>query len=552
MWWVALFFDRLALDLVRLGSAPAGRAATTAEREAPPARHGATSADADPPLAICDRQRILDADDLARAHGVAPGMKRASALALASTLVLREHDDAQRQAAIESLAAWALQFTPSVSLQSDLAFGELDDTLRPCGLLLEVAPSLRCFGGGAALLRRLREGLCAIGLPARVGVAPSATAAWLFARHRDGLHAGAAELEGTLRALPAALLARTTAQRATLDAIGARHVDDLLALPRAGLARRCGRALLDELDRALGRQPEPRRWFEAPERFDARIELLAQVEHAEALLFTARRLLEQLAGWLAARHGGLRECVVHAEHDRRYGGDSRPDTRLEIRLADPSRDPERLCGLLRAKLAVTRLVAPVRALRLRCDEVLPLPGASESLFPGDDTAREGVARLVERLQARLGPREVQRLQVAADHRPEAAWRAVPADASHRPKAGAAAAGATTVAPHTDAATHAPRTDAATAHAAVACLPRPLWLLDSPIPIGERNSRPWWRSALTLLAGPERIESGWWDGAPVQRDYFVAEDETHVLYWIYRERLAPEDTRAGWFVHGRFG
>lgn len=511
MWWFGLFFDRLSLDVARCGADGPGDDAR--------------------PLAICDRLRILDADDGARALGVTPGMKRAAALALAPALRLCERDDANERATIDSLAAWALQFTPAVSVQSDLPFGELDDTPRPCGLLLEVAPSLRYFGGSAALLAQLRQGLRALGFPARIGAAPTAAAAWLFARHRDDLHADEAGLEAAVRSLPAALLARSRPQRETLDAIDARRIDDLLALPRAGLARRCGRALLDELDRALGRQPEPRRWFEAPERFETRIELLAQVEHAEVLLFAARRLLERLAGWLAARHCAVRELTVHAEHDRRSGRERRADTLLAIRLADPSRDPDRLCALLREKLAVTRLPAPVRALRLCCDEVLALPGTSGQLFPAPGAARESLARLIERLQARLGPRQVQRLALVADHRPEVAYRIEAVDA---PPASARA------------------TDLLPAGAPVANLPRPLWLLRDPIAISERNNRPWWHSALTLLAGPERIEGGWWDASLVQRDYFIAEDEGHVLYWIYRERLAPDDARRGWFVHGRFG
>ena len=43
--------------------------------------------------------------------------------------------------------------------------------------------------------------------------------------------------------------------------------------------------------------------------------------------------------------------------------------------------------------------------------------------------------------------------------------------------------------------------------------------------------------LILLAGPERIESGWWDGHPVVRDYFVAGNAAQAVLWIYRERLA---------------
>ncbi len=53
--------------------------------------------------------------------------------------------------------------------------------------------------------------------------------------------------------------------------------------------------------------------------------------------------------------------------------------------------------------------------------------------------------------------------------------------------------------------------------------------------------------LTLLAGPERIESGWWDGAAEARDYFVAADAEGRRFWIFQER-EPTPT---WFLHGVF-
>jgi protein ImuB len=57
------------------------------------------------------------------------------------------------------------------------------------------------------------------------------------------------------------------------------------------------------------------------------------------------------------------------------------------------------------------------------------------------------------------------------------------------------------------------------------------------------------TSLKLLRGPERIESGWWDGARIARDYFVAQDQHAVRYWIYRER---DHEQPRWFLHGVFG
>ena len=484
MFWIAVHCPRLALDRALRG-------------------HPAPV----PPVAICDRRQVLQANEAAEAAGLRAGTRRATALSLAAGLRVIEHDGAAAREALEQVAGWLLQFTPCVALQDD------------DGVVMEVEASLRLFGGEPALLARIRAGLDALGYAARIACAPTAAAAWLLARWRDGARIEhASRLVAGLAPLPVELVASAAPHREALAAIGVRRFADLARLPRDGLARRFGPALLDEVDAALGRVPEPRRWFEAPARFGARLELLAQVEHAEALLFGARRLLAQLVGWLGARQAAVREWTLVAQHDG--GRHACDDTRLELRLAQPGRDLDRMIGVLRERLAALRLPAPVHTLRLECERVVALPGGAGELFPGSGSEDEGLARLVERLQARLGRDGVQRLGLEADHRPELACRLEPLDGPVR------------------------RVDVP-----LPGMPRPLWLLESPLPLAERDRRPWWHGPLTLLAGPERIETGWWDGQPVQRDYFVAEGEAGWV-WIFRTR--GTDAEIGWFLQGVFG
>jgi protein ImuB len=376
MRWIAVHCHRLALDATLRGRAEA------------------------PAVAICDRLQVLHASDTALAAGVRPGQRRATAQSLAAGLTLIEHDPRLERAALEQVAGWLLQFTPATSLQP------------PEGVLLEVEASLRLFGGLGRLLARIREGLAELGFAVRLADAPTAAAAWLLARWTDGASIAHESLLGAgLAPLPVDLVASAAPHRDALAAIGVRRVGDLTRLPRAGLARRYGPALLAELDAALGRQAEPRAWFVAPPVFAARIELLAGVEHAEALLFAARRLLLELAGWLGARQAATREALLTGEHEG--GRHARPPTRIELRLAQPSRDAERLVAVLRERLAAVRLPAPVHGLRLDCTRVAALPHRAGDLFPVADGDPEGLSRLIERLQARLGREHVQRLLLAS-------------------------------------------------------------------------------------------------------------------------------------------
>lgn len=474
------------------------------------------------PLAICDHQMVLLASDTAVERGVRPGMPKATARALLPDLALTSRDPVRELAALQQAACWALQFTPRVSLQfasTESRYGR--ESLTRSGILLEIGASLRLFGGRDSLLERLRTGLASLGFHPMISGAPNPSAAWLMALVQDGAFADdEAQLRRRIASLPVAVFDEAASHLDTLRSIGVRTARDLLLLPRAGIAHRFGKRLLDALDRALGRIPEPRAWFEAPEVFEGRLEMLAQVETAEALMFGARRLITELGGWLMARHGATRRFELGAEHDEP------PASLFEVRFAAPVRTVERMTSVLGEVLCGRRLRAPVHTLRLRCDDIEVLPEHSPDLFPTPvQQGEESLGQLVERLQARLGREQVQRLLTAEDHRPEAAYRIAPFEPGISPRT--------------------------TAHRA-GCLPRPTWLLPRPIPIEERNSRPFWRGPLTMLAGPERIESGWWDGRAVQRDYFIATDESGHLLWLYRERRADAATGDGWFIQGRFG
>ena len=274
--------------------------------------------------------------------------------------------------------------------------------------------------------------------------------------------------------------------------IGVRTLGELLALPREGLGQRCGARVLDELAQALGETPEARAWFAPPPRFEATLELPAPAAQAEALLFGARRLLVQLAGLLAARHEGVRGFRLE------LGA-----TALQVGLASATRDPGRMAQVLGERLGQMTLKQPVETLRLEAGDFAPLPGANAALF-GDPAAQaEGWARLAERLRARLGHAAVGGLAVQPDHRPEHAWRCVePGEWDPREY-------------------RAPG-------------PRPLWLMEA------RKLA----DGFELLAGPERIESGWWDGDDAKRDYFVARLANRSLAWVYRES-------GEWYLHGLF-
>ncbi|MGQ3053016.1 MAG: DNA polymerase Y family protein, partial [Roseateles sp.] len=88
------------------------------------------------------------------------------------------------------------------------------------------------------------------------------------------------------------------------------------------------------------------------------------------------------------------------------------------------------------------------------------------------------------------------------------------------------------------------------------LPQPTWALREPLKLAIRNQRPVYQGELQLLAGPQRIESGWWDrdeiagqGRLVVRDYWLAESRHAGLLWLFQTR---QDDSVAWYLHGIFG
>lgn len=228
-------------------------------------------------------------------------------------------------------------------------------------------------------------------------------------------------LARVLDGLSVSLLPVTQAHRDAFSHVGCTTLADLRQLPRSGVVRRFGGGILDLLAQAYGTRPDPRESFRAPASFHAQLELPSRVDNADALLFAARRLIVQLAGWLSAHHAALSGYTLLLEHE--LASRHAPKTSsLKVAWAIPSRDAEHLIWLLREKLNQTVLAAPVIELKLVADQIGEYAGQSDTLFPMPESDGDSIARLLERLSARLGPENVLQMSVQDDHRPERAMR----------------------------------------------------------------------------------------------------------------------------------
>jgi protein ImuB len=468
----------------------------------------------DPGSVVLEQERVLVASPGARAAGVQPGMRRGGVLMLLPDARIHERAPTLEFDARQAVALALLQYTPQVTEAEEAT------------LLMDIGASLRLFGGIRALSARVRENVAALGFTAYIGCAPTARGAWLLARARAGRAIQMESLVRRLDLLNVLLAPPARAYAAWFEGIGCTTLGELRRLPRPGLQRRCGGALLELLDAAYGLSPELFEWIAPPDTFSARLELFDRIEDAELLLAGARRLLLQLTGWLCARQLAVERITLKLEHER--GRVARPPTIVEVALAEPAWRDEHLVRLLKERLARLVLDAPVIGLGLEALQVQPMAPPNESLFPEPGGTEEDRMRMLELLAARLGADNVLQPLVKADYRPEQANVWVPVQQKVR-----------------DAARDARMPPD------VMSLPRPTWLLAKPIALLMRNHRPFYGSPLRMASNPERIEAGWWNG-PQTRDYFIAEGQDHTLYWVYRERIGLEDAEPRWFLHGLFG
>lgn len=466
-----------------------------------------------------DRQRrVLACNAQALRRGVRPGHALNAAMALCADIRLLPRDTHHEAHLLERLANWAQQYTPAVSLE------------LPNELLLEVRGSLRLFDGAAALVEKVHAALRAQHIDAGTALSATARSALWLARGGGGhCIAPPAKLKSLLAVLPVSCLHWTLEMEMRLARFGVQTVGDLLRLPRADLARRIGADCARELDCALGRQREIRALHHPPQRYEDHVTLDFEVETVPLLEAILIRRLDFLQRHLQARDLALSKLRIELLHREQK------NTPLHIGLAAPTADMGHVARLLGEHLARIILPQPVSELRLRVHRLLAAEARSIHLFQkgeGDKLGREeGMHRLLERLRARLGEDAVMSLQLRADHRPEKTQVLVKVSqiASSMPL---------------------PRLP-----------PRPLWLLQEPLRLGA-GLRP---RAMHLLRGPERIETGWWDGEPIARDYYVAQDAQGALCWIYREQavLLPSSRRKpgsikdkdgdeAWYLHGWFG
>jgi protein ImuB len=479
---------------------------------------------------IAGAPRIVATNAAAEAFTLRIGDTLADARAKAGFLQAEAADPAADEAALRRLALWATRYSPAVSL--------FDAASGADGFFIEIAGSAHLFGGEKALLTDLTQRLESFGLPVRPAIAATPGAAIALSRFhpRRGLVLRAGEEIRALSDLPIEALRLSEATSRTLRRLGLKRIGALIDKPRAPFAARFEAELLERLDQAIGRKPEPLA-FIAPDAVYRRLQRLVEpVMTQDAVLALAAKLMSGLVEDLRRDDRGARNLRLSL-----YRVDGRAKI-VDIGLGRPSRDATHVLRLIRLKLergeddvdpgfgfeAVSLAVTTAEPLRARQTE---LAGAAQSAEQA-----ERCAALIDSLVQRLGAGSVRQIEPRESHLPEKAESS------------------------SEAASEAPSWPAPDTTRL-----RPLLFLRRPelaeevlalVPDGPpRRFR--WRGAthgVVLAQGPERIAGEWWRHGkePPTRDYYLVENERGRRLWMYREGLYERETASPrWFVQGFF-
>ncbi len=454
----------------------------------------------------------------ARLEGIHEGARVVDMRALCPNVQIAYADTGGDAAALAKLALWTRRWCPWTAVDGR------------DGLVLDTTGSDHLWGGEAAMLRDIEERLSLIGLSASLAAAPTHGAAWAMARMGGVRRVVTAEkLAQDMAALPARALRLDGDTQLLLKRLGLKTVGDLAAVPRMSLARRFNRAALPQnpllrLDQMMGRLAEPVNAADDPPRFAVQARLAEPVEDPTPHL---PGLCAELCTGLDTAGFGARRVTVTVF---RTDGEVRDIT---VATAHATRDPAHICRLFDGKLEQIDPGFGFDLITLAASQAETLEVVQTRLDGQADTSAE-LARLVDRLSARLGAHAVRCPVPTPSHIPERAaqWRPAMAGPPPAPQA----------------------------------LPdRPLRLFDHPeevrvvyaVPEGPPAQFIWRKQThrVVRFAGPERIAPEWWRDMPGTRlrDYYRIEDDRGRRIWLYRDGVL-DDGRGEtprWFVHGVF-
>ncbi len=441
------------------------------------------------PIAIVDNQRfgIVQCNALATEQGLKVGMGLGSASAICQQLQVHPYDEKVEQQSLYHVAQWLYMVTSDICL------------FPPQGVLLKITDMLTLYGGLNEYWHRISHHLQKLQLTFHYSAGFSPFSAMLLGKADRRLMT--LEKEPLLQAMsPFPLTASEIEpkQIEKLQRVGIGTFTELLELPVQELARRFDIELVNYVGRLMGQFRHPIEFYHPPEQFECYQELLFDIENIQWLERPLTKLLEKLELFLMLRNQVAYELTLIL-HQRDHA-----DEQVSFHSASGDYLAHRWMKLCRLTMESISLNAPVQGLTLQLTRGGELESTNADFFNGVQ-GEQNELELIGLLQAKLGQESVYKVARSDDPRPEnATFLCDPSSPI----------------PHRSAGKRL----------------RPSLIFPHPTALEEKVS---------LIQGPERIVTGWWDGKDVARDYFIARSQAGRWLWVFRNQQKQ------WFLHGLF-
>ncbi|WP_342806136.1 DNA polymerase Y family protein [Alteromonas sp. M12] len=370
----------------------------------------------------------------------------------------------------------------------------------PNGLLLRIHNMLMLYGGLNGYWRVVKNQLKEFQVKYYYASGQSPYAARILARtawNQVSDHLPMLQHQIGIRQLTDSELDKKTVSK--LARVGIHSLADLMALPLKDVAKRFDIDLVTYLGRLSGEFHHPMDFYHPQSKFQRYLELLYEISHTDTLLSPIKLLLTALEQFLKIRDL-LTQKIIFTFYQR----DNKALT-LEVGSAQGEYQADKWVNLSILKLDNLVLQAPIFALELSTAETQLRSPDKGDLF----SASKGTLtylQLISLLQAKLGEEAISKVMLDDDFRPEKVNKYVQPQLETTPK-----------------------------HISTYPL-RPSFMLQTPQPLTEKVS---------IIHGPERISTGWWDNQAITRDYFIARNQHGQWLWIYRT------SNSLWFAHGFF-
>lgn len=477
-------------------------------------------------------------------------------------VIIRFADLDEDQRFLSLLARWLEKYSPWIRQE------------LPDGILIDITGCAHLFGGEEEIIKKQKEDFSSFSLTVRIGIADTVGASWALSRYlENGLEnfytgdvinqearatrvktpkklykskifsleskknrldlfnyaiAPAGKTREHVIDLPLEALRLPPDKVTFLRKLGLKFIRDLIEVPRAALARRLGRDVIDRLNQILGFEPEPVSPERPINRFSVRLTLPEPIVLENDFILALKKLVPALCKKLKDAGLGARKIQLQV-----FKSDNTTQS-IYLFLTQPSFDGEKIKSLLSMK--ISNITADYGIDLIRLDVKAYEPVYESQYVKEFDSDRKKIKTNFEyflnRVSLRLGADSITYWHPANSHIPEKAFITLSAMWSQ------------------------PSYDWALKNVS-----RPnIFFNTEPIETKEDflfpNAFKWrgrWFDSI-FAVGPERISPEWWLDDPNWmtgvRDYWKVDTKTGERLWLYYAHGGVKT--GGWFCQGNFG